>query len=531
MEGKKKKEDDTNFEATARAMDLERTNNQTKSKKQDKRKPKKRTYSELSAENGLNSAIEAKEEVDDNNEKEEEFRNRRKKKSRTINDSDSSHNEEDNAPKIKEEADLPKPGTIRRVELINFLCHGNFSIDLRPHINIICGRNGSGKSAIEAAISMGLGASARKTGRGERLVEVIKDREEWCRIRLFINNSGSERFEKYGEEIIIQRELRKNSTGNATSTFAVLDGQQKKKASGLQAVKEITEALNIRVDNPCVILKQETAKQFLTSTKDNAKFGMFMQASELQEMEEKLNETDSKLEEANNEHDKICEESKHIQFQYEQAKKRMQQIENLKKYDEQVIELRRQLQWREWVEVQQETKKSENEYDKSVNDIKRVEDFIDKQSKQLETKRTEKDTVEKQMSQGTEFDQTVKAKHGDLEVLRQEKVKLDNESRECHGTKKSHETLMAQQQTTYQRLLKDIETEQARVNRNQQRGQLEQIEKEIQTCLQRLQTLRPQQQELETRVSSNRDLDVRQQEEQLRLLQRQNEVLQQNITR
>jgi recombinational DNA repair ATPase RecF len=45
-------------------------------------------------------------------------------------------------------------GILTRVHCENFMCHHKLSLDLGPHANFISGMNGSGKSAILAALQV-----------------------------------------------------------------------------------------------------------------------------------------------------------------------------------------------------------------------------------------------------------------------------------------------------------------------------------------------------------------------------------------
>lgn len=49
------------------------------------------------------------------------------------------------------------------------MCHDNFEVQLNPRINFICGKNGSGKSAIQTAVAVGLGGKALATNRGSAM--------------------------------------------------------------------------------------------------------------------------------------------------------------------------------------------------------------------------------------------------------------------------------------------------------------------------------------------------------------------------
>lgn len=44
---------------------------------------------------------------------------------------------------------------LRKIYCENFMCHQKLSIELCPHVNFINGQNGSGKSAILAALQVG----------------------------------------------------------------------------------------------------------------------------------------------------------------------------------------------------------------------------------------------------------------------------------------------------------------------------------------------------------------------------------------
>ena len=68
--------------------------------------------------------------------------------------------------------------------LQNFMCHRNLVVELGRNINFINGANGSGKSAILAALQICLGARAKFTHRANKLTDLIRcvprSREESC---------------------------------------------------------------------------------------------------------------------------------------------------------------------------------------------------------------------------------------------------------------------------------------------------------------------------------------------------------------
>lgn len=61
------------------------------------------------------------------------------------------------------------------------------------HVNFITGANGSGKSAIVAAIQLCLGSSAKRTGRGTNLASLIRDgAQSGAVLRVKLINEGDE---------------------------------------------------------------------------------------------------------------------------------------------------------------------------------------------------------------------------------------------------------------------------------------------------------------------------------------------------
>ena len=101
-------------------------------------------------------------------------------------------------------------GILEEVMVENFMCHKHFRFPLGPLINFICGKNGSGKSAILTAISLCLGAKAASTNRGGSLKKFIKEGEETATIQVKIKNhgEGAYRADVYGDSITVERHFR-----------------------------------------------------------------------------------------------------------------------------------------------------------------------------------------------------------------------------------------------------------------------------------------------------------------------------------
>jgi len=144
---------------------------------------------------------------------------------------DDQDDEEENGTEIRKSINPPgrpaEAGIIQQVYVENFMCHHKFKVDLCRNVNFITGQNGSGKSAILAAIRICLGAAARSTGRGRSLQDLIlKDAAgnapSYAKIRVSLLNMGSDAYkpEIYGDTITVERTI--SAKGGATG-YKLLD--------------------------------------------------------------------------------------------------------------------------------------------------------------------------------------------------------------------------------------------------------------------------------------------------------------------
>jgi structural maintenance of chromosomes protein 6 len=128
-------------------------------------------------------------------------------------DDDDSDSDSDGAlthtPREKSES-----GIILSIEARNFMCHRHLKITFGRNINFINGSNGSGKSAILAALQVCLGARARHTHRATKVSDLI--RHGWSgdaevEVKL-LNAADGYNHQKYGGSITVKRIISKAST-------------------------------------------------------------------------------------------------------------------------------------------------------------------------------------------------------------------------------------------------------------------------------------------------------------------------------
>ncbi|XP_019410732.1 PREDICTED: structural maintenance of chromosomes protein 5 [Crocodylus porosus] len=137
-------------------------------------------------------------------------------------------------------------GSIVRVYMENFLTYDNCEVYPGPHLNMIVGANGTGKSSIVCAICLGLAGKPSFIGRIDKVGLFVK--RGCCKgtieIELF----------KPPDNLVITREIH---GANNSSAWLI-----NKKPSSMKTVEEQIAALNIQVGNLCQFLPQDKVGEF-----------------------------------------------------------------------------------------------------------------------------------------------------------------------------------------------------------------------------------------------------------------------------
>lgn len=177
-------------------------------------------------------------------------------------------------------------GYIKKIKLTNFMSHKNFEMEFGPTLNFIVGNNGSGKSAILTAITIGLGAKASETNRGNSFKDLIREGSSTARIVIHLENGsyGSYQPEIYGNEIIIERTLRRD----APAQFFLKSEMGEKISNKKGDIQSIVDYFSIPVSNPMCFLSQDAARSFLTASTPQDKYNHFMKGTLLQEIKSNI---------------------------------------------------------------------------------------------------------------------------------------------------------------------------------------------------------------------------------------------------
>ncbi|CCH62945.1 hypothetical protein TBLA_0I02890 [Henningerozyma blattae CBS 6284] len=178
------------------------------------------------------------------------------------------------------------PGYIKKIKLVNFMCHEHFELTLGPRLNFIVGNNGSGKSAILTAITIGLGAKANSTNRGNSLKDLIKNGCNQSKITIILENNLENGYSPdiYGPEIIIERTLKREGS----SSFVVKSASGVKISDKKKDLQQIVDYFSVPVGNPMCFLSQDAARSFLTASTPEDKYFQFMKGTFLLEISKHL---------------------------------------------------------------------------------------------------------------------------------------------------------------------------------------------------------------------------------------------------
>ncbi|XP_060572956.1 structural maintenance of chromosomes protein 5-like [Ruditapes philippinarum] len=138
-------------------------------------------------------------------------------------------------------------GSIVKIKLENVLTYDSVEFKCGPHLNVVIGPNGTGKSTIVCAICLGLAGKTSWLGRAQSPTDFIKYGKSKARIELELYNSD-------GDNWTIAREI--NKEGQQTRWW--VNGR----AATQKAVEELVSRLNIQVGNLTQFLPQEKVADF-----------------------------------------------------------------------------------------------------------------------------------------------------------------------------------------------------------------------------------------------------------------------------
>ncbi|KHN98811.1 structural maintenance of chromosomes 5 smc5 [Metarhizium album ARSEF 1941] len=146
-----------------------------------------------------------------------------------------------------------QPGAIVRVTVQNFVTYEKADFFPGPHLNMVIGPNGTGKSSLVCAICLGLGYSPKHLGRAGSVKEFVKHGKDTATIETELQKKPGDR-SNYVIKVQIRREQ------NSQKWW--LNGKE----TSHKKIQELMRSLKIQVDNLCQFLPQDRVVEFAACT-------------------------------------------------------------------------------------------------------------------------------------------------------------------------------------------------------------------------------------------------------------------------
>ncbi|KAG8772659.1 Structural maintenance of chromosomes protein 5, partial [Serendipita sp. 405] len=140
------------------------------------------------------------------------------------------------------------PGSIVRICCEHFLTYDFVEFSPGPHMNMILGPNGTGKSTIACAICIGLGFSVSVLGRAEVLTAFVKHGYDKGFVEIELKGP-------LGKPNVV---IRRNITTMSNASTWTLNG----KNSNKRTIEDKVADLGIQVSNLCSFLPQDRVQEF-----------------------------------------------------------------------------------------------------------------------------------------------------------------------------------------------------------------------------------------------------------------------------
>ncbi|XP_032490678.1 structural maintenance of chromosomes protein 5 isoform X3 [Phocoena sinus] len=340
-------------------------------------------------------------------------------------------------------------GSIVRIAMENFLTYDICEVSPGPHLNMIIGANGTGKSSIVCAICLGLAGKPAFMGRADKVGFFVKRgcSKGMVEIELF-RTSGN---------LVITREI--DVAKNQSFWFI------NKKSTTQKVVEEQVAALNIQVGNLCQFLPQDKVGEFAKLSKielleaTEKSIGppeMHKYHCELKNFREKEKQLETSCKEKTEYLEKMIQRNERYKQDVERFYERKRHLDLIE-----MLEAKRP--WVEYENVRQDYEEVKLARDRAKDEVRKLKEGqipitqrieeIERQRHTLEARIKEKATDIKETSQKCKQKQDVierKDKH--IEELQQALTVKQNEEhdrqRRISNTRKMIEDLQNELKTT-----------------------------------------------------------------------------------
>ncbi|XP_014472533.1 PREDICTED: structural maintenance of chromosomes protein 6 isoform X2 [Dinoponera quadriceps] len=295
------------------------------------------------------------------------------------------------------------------------MCHAALEIELNENVNFIVGRNGSGKSAILTALTVGLGARANVTSRGASVKEFIKKGEASATIEITLSNEGDGEYKHdiYGNVIIVTRLI-----GPTYSAYKIKNWKGEIISTKRDELENIVTSMNIQIDNPISVLNQDVSRTFLINSKPEEKYNLFMKATLLDMIENNYIEALKICEEENEKLDQYYETMSQIKSEIEKLKDNISKVESMDESRAELTNLENELPWAIVSEEEIKLNKIQqtlNTHEANLKELQATESSVGSVNEKIDSKIKEiEEKIQRAGQEREDIEQTyisVQAKH------------------------------------------------------------------------------------------------------------------------
>ncbi|KAI3430279.1 hypothetical protein D9Q98_004875 [Chlorella vulgaris] len=242
------------------------------------------------------------------------------------------------------------PGHLKRIEVINFMCHENFTMDFGQHVTFVSGTNGSGKSAVLQALQCCLGVRAGATGRARSFQKLIRTGSNEAIIRVTVYNRPYKGFDSYrhslfGDTITVERRI---GRAGSSSSYALKDASGRIQGRKREDLDAMLQTLGLNAANPVCVMTQDTARNFLagsSSKADQEKYQLYMEATSLEQIAYNLEVSKDQVRQMNESVQQIREEYEAMSAAHVALQKSIKALEGIQGWRVEVEQLEQVLSW------------------------------------------------------------------------------------------------------------------------------------------------------------------------------------------
>lgn len=315
-----------------------------------------------------------------------------------------------------------------------------------------------GKSAILTGIVIGLGGRATNTSRGQTVKTFIKKGTPQANIRVKLRNyNGNERqsykFKSYGKFIIVERIIR----NSGSTSYALKDEHGKVVSTKKSDLDEIVKYFSMQIDNPVCILNQEVSRNFLNSKNPKLKYDFFMQATQLQRLQEEYIISKDKHTEAREISVQKASTVPEIEQEEKALKKKVNLFSECSSIRDRLKSLKIEAHWKDAIDREASLKEVEKKVDETRTMISNGECRLEEQIELIQESDAERVKVHEEVTGLIEKYGNIRA---NINAIKQEANVLKVDRRAQHVKMKMQETLIKEIQSDIDQLQDGIRQKQ-----------------------------------------------------------------------